>query len=109
MARIKTLKPRLQGIPHRLHAVTPQSWRSGKTSSERGYDYKWQKARAAYLLKHPLCVMCDALGLTVLATVIDHREPHRGHQTLFWDQSNWQSLCVTCHSSAKQRAEREPV
>ena len=28
---------------------------------------------------------------------------------LFWDQSNWQSLCATCHSAHKQRLEKSGV
>lgn len=28
------------------------------TAAQRGYGSRWQAARAAYLVKHPLCVMC---------------------------------------------------
>ena len=31
---------------------------------------------------------------------------HKGDKRLFWDRSNWQPLCVTCHSRAKQIGER---
>ena len=68
------------------------------SSNARGYTYKWQKARLAYLFLHPLCVECSDLGLVVAATVVDHVMPHKGDQVLFWDQSNWQSLCATCHN-----------
>ncbi|MCG8990866.1 HNH endonuclease [Laribacter hongkongensis] len=50
--------------------------------------------------------MCLAEGRTVAATVVDHITPHRGDQRLFWDSSNWQPLCASCHSGAKQREER---
>lgn len=77
-------------------------WQSKRPSaSQRGYDSKWAKARADFLHKHPWCVMCDAA-----AHVVDHRIPHRGNMHLFWDKSNWQPLCVRCHSSIKQRLER---
>jgi 5-methylcytosine-specific restriction endonuclease McrA len=99
------LKPRLAtSSTSAVRTVTP-SWRAEKTSTERGYGYRWQKARATFLSAHPLCCMCEANGRFVAATVVDHRTPHRGDQTLFWDSSNWQSLCATCHSSAKQRME----
>lgn len=77
-------------------------WQSRRPSaSQRGYDNNWALARRDYLHKHPRCAMCDAA-----ANVVDHRIPHRGDMKLFWDKSNWQSLCSRCHSSTKQRIER---
>jgi 5-methylcytosine-specific restriction endonuclease McrA len=81
------------------------SWRTGLTAAERGYDYRWQKARAAWLKEHPLCVFCEANGRVEAATTVDHKIPHRGDKHLFWDRSNWQSLCTNCHSGLKQRQE----
>ena len=75
-------------------------------SAQRGYGYKWQKARAAYLAKHPLCRMHAELGEIVPASLVDHITPHRGDMVLFWQSSNWQSLCKACHDGAKQRAEK---
>ena len=77
-----------------------------KTSAQRGYGGRWQKARATFLSSHPLCADHKKRGHIVVATVVDHIIPHRGDQTLFWDSSNWQSLCKRCHDSAKQREEK---
>lgn len=66
-------------------------------TAARGYGSKWQTARAAFLKKHPLCCRCAETGHVVAATVVDHIEPHRGDKALFWDRSNWQPLCKTCH------------
>lgn len=66
----------------------------------RGYNTRWDKARASFLLSHPRCVRCGAE-----ATVVDHITPHRGDQALFWDCKNWQSMCGRCHSSTKQSEE----
>lgn len=41
----------------------------------------------------------------VLSTVVDHVIPHRGDDVLFWDESNWQALCKSCHDSHKRRQE----
>lgn len=41
------------------------------------------------------------------ATVVDHIVPHRGNAVLFWDETNWQSLCKGCHDSAKQSEEKQ--
>lgn len=76
------------------------------TSAQRGYGYKWQKARAGHLRSHPLCVMCERKGRLVAAIIVDHVVPHRGDMQVFWDQSNWQSLCKLCHDGHKQRLEK---
>ncbi len=76
------------------------------TAAQRGYGSRWAKARASYLLSHPLCVMCEAEGRTTMATVVDHRIPHKGDQAMFWDVNNWQSLCAHHHNSHKQSEER---
>jgi len=104
--KLKTLKTSLASAPGRL-ATAPQadSWRSGKTTTSRGYGYKWQQERARFLQANPLCVMCDAKGLTVAADVVDHRTPHEGDTALFWNKDNWQSLCRPCHDSAKRAQE----
>lgn len=83
-----------------------QSWRGGKTSAQRGYSYRWQKARLAHLNRHPLCAECGKSGKVVPASVVDHIIPHRGDQKLFWDRDNWQSLCKRHHDSDKQREEK---
>lgn len=70
-------------------------------SSERGYNRAWEKARAGFLKHHPFCRRCNAP-----ASVVDHIKPHKGDSRLFWDKSNWQSLCAPCHNGAKQSDER---
>jgi len=80
--------------------------RQQKSANERGYVYRWQKGRVQYLADHPLCVYCEQRGKLTPASVVDHIVPHRGDMTLFWDISNWQSLCKKCHDSAKAREER---
>ncbi len=82
------------------------SWRKGKSTSERGYGGRWQKARIAYLRLNPLCVLCQARGEVTLAQVVDHKTPHRGDPALFWDSSNWQALCATHHNVDKAMLEK---
>lgn len=72
----------------------------------RPYNYRWQQAREGFLRKHPLCVRCHRQGIVEPACIVDHIIPHRGDMTLFWDRSNWQSLCGPCHNSYKQRLEK---
>jgi len=68
------------------------------SSSRRGYGSKWQKARQAFLFKHPLCRICEEKGIIQSANVVDHIIPHKGDMKLFWSRSNWQPLCTTCHN-----------
>ena len=77
-----------------------------KTTLEKGYGKRWQKARAVFLREHPLCVRCLQAGKATPATVVDHVKPHRGDPVLFWDRSNWQALCKPCHDSKTMTEDR---
>ncbi|CAB5708936.1 Uncharacterised protein [Delftia tsuruhatensis] len=107
MMVLKILKNALPVLDtRRVQTMQAGNWRtSGQTSSQRGYGYRWQKARVTFLKAQPLCIRCQAEGRVEAATVVDHRIPHRGDQTLFWDTSNWDPLCATHHSRDKQREE----
>ena len=67
------------------------------SSTERGYDRRWRKARADYLAVHPLCVECYQEGRVREASIVDHIVPHKGSVKLFWNRGNWQSLCKYHH------------
>ena len=83
------------------------SWRNErKSAAERGYDYRWHKARNAFLVDNPICVMCNTEGRVTAAKVVDHITPHRGDELLFWDRANWQALCKVHHDSDKQMWEK---
>lgn len=108
-------KPRLARLGSKVQTASLSPLRPGTaatgsdayrgSSAERGYGYKWQQARRRFLDAHPLCLFCQREGRVTEATVVDHIQPHRGDMRLFWLESNWQPLCVTCHSSTKQRQE----
>lgn len=79
-----------------------------RTTTERGYGWRWQKFRKAWLAKHPLCgdrlngssnehSLCVATGRTVAANIVDHIVPFRGDEGLQFDEGNLQSLCKPCH------------
>lgn len=75
--------------------------KSNNEHRERRYDgsmygARWRKARRVYLGRNPWCV---AAGCPEPANEVDHIVPHRGDTKVFWDRSNWQALCKSCHSS----------
>lgn len=73
------------------------------TAAQRGYDSAWVRARKAYIIRHPLCAICGAP-----ATDVDHIRPHKGDKKIFWDSTNWQPLCHSCHAKKtyEENAER---
>ena len=50
--------------------------------------------------EHSVCVQ---QGLTTPATLTDHIVPHCGAHVLFWQETNLQSLCGTCHGMKEER------
>lgn len=97
--RLTTVKPRIGTLPDRLPALKAPSKRNRQTPDGRWlYGRRWQRARRVFLAEHPLCVHCQREGRVTPATDVDHIEPHRGDEALFWRPGNWQALCHECHS-----------
>jgi hypothetical protein len=51
--------------------------------------------------------MCQTEGRITIANVVDHKKPHKGDYSLFFDSLNVQSLCKPHHDGAKQSIERK--
>lgn len=69
-----------------MHGFQPSSW-------EHLYNNTlWRNTSREYLGVNQVCRICGDR-----ATVVDHIIPHRGNTRLFWDESNWEPLCKTCH------------
>ena len=78
-----------------------------RTAKQRLYNSQvWHRLKYKQLLKEPCCTYCDGVGHVVMATVVDHIEPHKGDLELFHDPDNLQSLCKMHHDSTKQREEK---
>lgn len=82
----------------RVKPLPPPGEATRANSSSRGYNARWQRARAIYLREFPLCQECEKHGHTTEATTVDHIVPHKGNQELFWNRENWQALCGPCHN-----------
>lgn len=107
MPEVHRFARRSEGDQRRVRAMQLQASAERRGSAhQRGYNGRWVKASAGYLIKHALCVCCLANARTTPAALVDHIEPHRGDKGKFWDSGNWQALCVNCHSSIKALIER---
>jgi 5-methylcytosine-specific restriction protein A len=84
---------------HKKQSQQQQDSRRG-SSTQRGYNYRWQKYSEAYLKAHPLCVYCLAKEPSVIraAECVDHFIPHKGDYKLFWDPANHRASCIECNS-----------
>jgi 5-methylcytosine-specific restriction enzyme A len=94
--RIRMAGPRIKPATTRVAPLQ----RGG--ARERGYDSAWAKASAAFKRANPLCLGCRAVGISSIATMVDHVIPVACGGA-FWNQSMWQPLCSHCHESVKKR------
>lgn len=73
-------------------------------SAKQWYNSKrWKVLRAQVLSEEPLCRLCKEQNKITAATVVDHKEPHRGDETLMWDRKNLQPSCKSCHDKKTSR------
>ena len=97
-------------LEHTKELRTKRQQRADKnrgSSSQRGYDYKWQKYRIDYLKENPLCKDCLEEGRYVSSKEIDHVIPISGPEDhLFWDPNNHRALCKRHHSAKTMRENR---
>ena len=66
------------------------------TAASRGYDARHRRWRKMILARDPICVMCRATGMAVVATVADHIIPLR--QGGGWELENGRGLCHSHHN-----------
>lgn len=75
---------------------------SGKSATERGYGYEWQKLRNAVMAEQGYhCQECKKSGVISRAREVDHIIPKSQGGTD--DVDNLAALCIACHSAKSQR------
>lgn len=72
---------------HRNHAKVEADKRRG-TATERGYNWRWQKARKIKLRENPLCERCKRVAVLV---------HHVDRDPLNNQRENLEALCRECH------------
>lgn len=100
MIRSKGMNRMSARVPlRRLGEITGRREESRPTAAERGYGRRWQRYARRFLDDNPLCVRCLAMNRTEPARCVDHIEPVTdASDPLFWDPTNHQALCLSCHS-----------
>ncbi len=86
---------RLRPCP--VHAE-PRPFATATRTSELYRTARWKREQREHLANEPECRQCGAR-----ASVVDHIEPHRGDEALFWSRANWQSLCRSCSNAKTAR------
>ena len=72
--------------------------RWSSTGEKRYNTARWKKKRLWFIKRNPACVHCKNKGVFTPATVVDHINPAANEEIDFWEISNWQPLCATCHN-----------
>lgn len=73
--------------------------RNGDPSRALYNTAAWKRLRKFKLARNYCCECerCAKAGRRLIATVVDHRQPHRGDPALFYDLENLQSMSKACH------------
>ena len=111
MARLKQLAPRVGSLSTRVQSVGAGPdrlkrrdqvvpWRKWYKTAE-WQRLRWECISAALFT----CVRCSRIYQSP-DLVADHIQPHRGDRALFFEPTNLQCMCATCHNREKQREER---
>jgi 5-methylcytosine-specific restriction enzyme A len=114
MAKLTNLKPRIGTLAPRF-GYTPgdekarDRYRVETDPSRRWYrTSRWRTLRQTIFLRDLYtCRMCGKIEGNTSLLVCDHKQPHKGSETLFWSPENLQTLCASpCHNSLKQRLDK---
>ena len=82
--------------------MTPAEIRKARCS------WRYGKMRRRFLTENPLCQVCEKEGYTVAAAEIDHVIPVEKDPDRFWDESNWEPICRSCHVAKTAKENRLP-
>ncbi len=120
MPKLKTIRPRVSAIKPLIGRLATPTREAAEAERHRQRDrvqpwrawYKtarWQKLRMSVLVRDLFtCQMkgCCRIEADTSQLVADHKIPHHGDETLFWNENNLQCLCKSCHDKLKQKEER---
>ncbi len=105
--RLNHLKPGLGSLPPVQRSESAQRtvyspWRKWYNTA------RWKALRLRIFARDLFTCQWRGCGRLIGDTsqlVADHKQPHRGDESLFWDESNVWTMCKPCHDRLKQREE----
>ena len=121
MARnLGNLKPLLGGLGHRIGA-SPQTEIERSRQRDEANPWRawykttrWQRLRLT-ILKRDLYT-CQRTGVLLTgkypapnSPVVDHKQPHRGDEQLFWEENNLHAVSKAYHDKVKQAEEQSEI
>lgn len=74
-----------------------------ESRQSRGYDRQWERVRAVYLQRQPLCEDCIMGDRITPAVMVHHIESVEDRPELRLHMSNLRALCRTCHEQLHGR------
>lgn len=86
--------------PHERERLQAEPWRRWYQTAE------WRALRMRVLTRDGFrcqCVDCQGRYVWPLATIADHKVPHRGHAADFWNEDGIQALTTVCHNRKTAR------
>ena len=91
---------------HQTDAIGWKRSQAGKTTTQRGYGYRWRKLRNAVLERDNfLCIPCAKRGIYSPASEVDHIINKKAGGSD--EMCNLQSICPTCHAAKTQKEARK--
>ncbi len=113
VGRLRCAPPRLTPAPPRLASIpidAPSRERERNAFNPLRALYmtaRWRERRLATFIRDGYtCQMCGRLQGDTSRLVADHKRPHRGDLSRFWE-GELETLCASpCHSKHKQRMEQ---
>lgn len=76
-----------------------------RTTSERGYDWQWQKFRARIVAERVLCEDCTEAGMVRAGEELHHLAKVIDRPDLRLDEGNVRLLCGPCHDKRTAKGE----
>jgi len=116
MGRLSSLKPQLGSLSPSI-GYAPQDERERNTQRDQNQPWRrwyktarWQKLRWSVLVRDRFrCSRCGKLDGNTSQLVANHKRPHRGNELMFWDDTNIETVCKTCHDGVIQSEERRQL
>lgn len=116
MPRLKNLPPLLRREPPRMKREDPEPERDKRRYKEQPWrkwyqSSDWKRLRLATFERDGyICqrtgVMCDGSGNDDNSPVCNHKVPHRGDRSLFYDPGNLECVSKWAHDNLIQKEEK---